>query len=496
MERQPKSLADVVQLIQTADIISSTVQTIISAWSKEAEVFKHQDKSTDLAAEISILPSHELFNAQRTIVAAIGKLAELVSEPSVRILEVAMQFQESRALYIAVERRIPDILAPHDKKGGLSIVEIGRHACIEHRKLSRIMRCLCSIGIFCQTGPETFANNAVSAALVSNEPLRAYVRLANAEAFTAADHLPVTLLDPDTGPSYDVAKTAFQNAICTSKPRWEWIEEKVEKDKLRESGGHYPGIPSLALESQSNADNGNGLVARPELEIMGLAMVGGGRVLGTAHVYDFPWASLGKALVVDVGGGVGGFSLQLSKVYPDLRFVIQDRGPVLQQGRERVWPTENPRALKTGRVEFMEHNFFDTNPIEGADVYFLRYVLHDWSDGCCINILSRIRESMAPSSRLLICEQVMNTTRGDPHLPSAPEPLPANYGCYTRFSHSRDLTMMGCINGIERTPEEFKTVLGAAGLELKRIWECRSQVSLLEAVLPEAKSNGNGFGPH
>lgn len=210
--------------------------------------------------------------------------------------------------------------------------------------------------------------------------------------------------------------------------------------------------------------------------------------------------------MVDVGGGVGGFALQLSKVYPDLRFVIQDRGPVIQQALESVWPNENPAALKDQRVQFMEHSFFDKNPVEGADVYYLRYVLyvagffpqlksmltivfsHDWSDDYCVNILSHIRESMAPHSRLLICEQVMNTTIGDPDLTSAPAPLPANYGFHARFSHSRDLTMMAAINGIERTPEEFKTILKSAGLALKQIWECRSQVSLLEAVRADART--------
>lgn len=154
----------------------------------------------------------------------------------------------------------------------------------------------------------------------------------------------------------------------------------------------------------------------------------------------------------------------------------------------------------------MEHSFFDKNPVEGADVYYLRYVLyvagcfpqlksmltivfsHDWSDDYCVNILSHIRESMAPHSRLLICEQVMNTTIGDPDLTSAPAPLPANYGFHARFSHCRDLTMMAAINGIERTPEEFKTILKSAGLALKQIWECRSQVSLLEAVRADART--------
>src|SRR4051812_17807019 len=96
---------------------------------------------------------------------------------------------------------------------------------------ARILRYLTSVGIFKQVDKDHFANNSISAALISNEPLRAYVQLVNSEAFSASDRLPKNLLDPETGPSYDVAKTAWQDAVGTSKTRWEWIEERVEQDK-------------------------------------------------------------------------------------------------------------------------------------------------------------------------------------------------------------------------------------------------------------------------
>lgn len=72
---------------------------------------------------------------------------------------------------------------------------------------------------------------------------------------------------------------------------------------------------------------------------------------------------------------VGGFDIQLSRLYPKLKFVIQDRGPVLEQGEHAVWPKENPQALADGRVRFMQHDFFDVNPVKDADVYWLRYIM-------------------------------------------------------------------------------------------------------------------------
>ena len=47
--------------------------------------------------------------------------------------------------------------------------------------------------------------------------------------------------------------------------------------------------------------------------------------------------------------------------------------------------------------------------------------------------------------------------------------------------------MMTIINGIERTPAEFQDIVERAGLVINRIYDCRSQVSLVECMLP-------GFG--
>ena len=95
---------------------------------------------------------------------------------------------------------------------------------------------------------------------------------------------------------------------------------------------------------------------------------------------------------------------------------------------------------------------------------------------------------MAPTSRILICDQVMNTTLGSAQIAPAPAPLPANYGSFARWSHQRDLTMMTIINGIERTPAEFQDIVERAGLVINRIYDCRSQVSLVECMLPGFES--------
>ncbi|KAL4940293.1 hypothetical protein BDV06DRAFT_230434 [Aspergillus oleicola] len=493
MERFPRTPADARQLLQLADLFKKAAEVIADEWTRED--FSASNGANDLGSQDSarVLPSPRLHEAQRIVLSITGAATELVAEPYSRIQEVACQYFESRALFIAAERRIPDLLEEAGDSG-LSVTEIAESTGIESRKLckflylfipdrvliviARILRCLCSLHVFKQIGPDHFANNRISAALIKNEPLRAYVQLFNLDIYTASDQLPRYLLG-NTGASYKVNETAWQKAVGTTKARWDWLAERVSLDEVRPRNAPYPGL----IDVKHLTPGADGLFTRPELDNFGLAMVGGGKVSGAAHAYDFPWADLGEALVVDVGGGVGGFVLQLFPAYPHLRYIVQDRAEVLRQAETEIWPQEAPDAVKDGRVQFMEHDFFQPNPVKGADVYWLRGILHDWSDDYCVQILSALRESMAPSSRILVCDQVMNTTAGCDEIPPAPAPLPANYGYYMRYPHHRDLAMMSIINGIERTPAQFVDLVKQAGLKVNKIWNCRSMVGIVEIGL-------------
>lgn len=93
--------------------------------------------------------------------------------------------------------------------------------------------------------------------------------------------------------------------------------------------------------------------------------------------------------------------MDLAKLYPNLNFVVQDRSPVLA-GAEKVWQEVNPTALSSGQVKFQEADFFEENQVKGAEVYWLRMILHDWPDEDCVRILSALRAAMSSRSRILI----------------------------------------------------------------------------------------------
>lgn len=267
------------KLLALVDLINSSAKTILQEWEKE---------DSQSSTEDSILPSLELYNAQRTVVATCGAFSELLQNPENFICEVAMGFFQSRALHIAAEHRVADVLAAVGQ-GGMLVEDLGAKIGLDPHKLGmlssllgcsvshqvyipeRIMRSLCSVHIFAEVGDSRFANNSISSNLVGNETLRAYIVLAYVQYFEcipyenllvfvraetgipAVKELPVVLRDPVKGASMVPVDSAFTQSVGRPVTFFEWLEEKTSQDE---------GPPKL----------------NTMLEVASLAMVSGGRV--------------------------------------------------------------------------------------------------------------------------------------------------------------------------------------------------------------------------
>lgn len=142
MDRLPRTHEDADKLIRLSELLQQAALTVKEEWAREdfsgvasngasGEPNGHHAQGT-----ARVLPSRELWDAQRTIEAVSGALVELVSEPNQRIQQALSQFLESRALFIAAERRIPDLLAEAGEDG-LSIHALAEKTGIERRKLCK-----------------------------------------------------------------------------------------------------------------------------------------------------------------------------------------------------------------------------------------------------------------------------------------------------------------------------------------------------------------------
>ena len=123
-------------------------------------------------------------------------------------------------------------------------------------------------------------------------------------------------------------------------------------------------------------------------------------------VAGFNWASIDYpgATVVDMGGGQGSVSQALAKATQNVKFVVFDLPGTVDQGRAAL-----PKEYD-GRIEFMAHDFFTEPPTmkKAPEVYFFRWILHNWSDGYCIKILRSLIPSLSNDTRILIYEYVIN----------------------------------------------------------------------------------------
>lgn len=173
-----------------------------------------------------------------------------------------------------------------------------------------------------------------------------------------------------------------------------------------------------------------------------------------AASFDFSEAKL----ITDIGGGNGEALRQILARFPGPRGLVYDRDDVVA--------AIPPEARAGGRIDVRGGSFLDLVP-EGADIYLLARVLHDWSDDDCIRILRNCRAAMAPSTRLLIVEQILEP---DPTLGR-----PTGYLVDTQM-----MAMFGTAR--ERTTSEFCELLQLSGLALERAIETASPVWIMEVI--------------
>jgi hypothetical protein len=116
-------------------------------------------------------------------------------------------------------------------------------------------------------------------------------------------------------------------------------------------------------------------------------------------VENFAWGSAARGLLVDVGGAKGTVAMEIARNLPEIKCVVQDKPEVIKG-------TEVPEDLLE-RLKLMEHDFFQEQPVKGADIYLIRNVLHDWSDKYAARILGNLIPSLKKGARVLVCDRCL-----------------------------------------------------------------------------------------
>ncbi|KAH8981148.1 S-adenosyl-L-methionine-dependent methyltransferase [Lactarius akahatsu] len=433
-------------LVALARIISQGVQTLESAYSKKNLSFPSLDEPFKPSP---LDDDPDVGNTTRLVIAAAFQIIATVRPPQETILDYAPAMYLSATLGVVDEANIADALKEAGPKG-LHVNDISTKTGVDSDKLSRVLRYLASRHVFTEVSPDVYANNRISSVLAKTKPLEevkkdkltkydgapsaAYTGHMTDESFKAAAYLSSYIKD---GPQGIV--TPWNLATGKAGPVWRWYEEPENLWRFNR----------FTAAMKGSADH----------------------FASSIYTESLDWKSLPpNSVVVDVGGSVGKVTYELYKVFPHLKYVVQDLPPVVKDA-ENFWAEVAPKAVKAGRVSLQAQDFFQPQAIKGPAAFVLRFIIHDWLDGPNIKILKHLRAAATPATRLVIFDALMPhvcAVPGGP--PPPPSPLLGNLGAgMGAFLTMLDLQMLTVTGGKERTLKEFVSLGAAAGWKLETV---------------------------
>jgi O-methyltransferase domain len=333
--------------------------------------------------------------------------------PQHALLRITGNVLLARCIGIAAEIGLADAIETGHSR--LTTAALAKLTGSDESSLYRMLRYMAANGIFAEDAGGIFRNTDMSALLRTGVPgsLRAFVRQSWQDVM------------------WDVCK-AFPHTIATGEPAF-----------TKAFGADF--FTYLA----AHTDIGQKFDAA-------MAIQSGPENTAVAAAYPFEQANV----VVDVGGGRGGFMAAILKAYPTIRGVLFDQAYVLAQ----------PNAVKDAglayRCTFEAGDFFQTMP-KGGDVYVLKRILHDWDDDTAVRILKTCARAMSFTARVVVVDAVIKPGND-------PDP-----------NKALDVSIMSMLKGRERTAQEFAQIYEAAGLRLTRIiaTPAPSTMSLVEGVI-------------
>jgi hypothetical protein len=176
-----------------------------------------------------------------------------------------------------------------------------------------------------------------------------------------------------------------------------------------------------------------------------------------AIVAGYPFPETG--VICDLGGGQGVLVGALLDARPELRGVLVESAAVLEQARGYL----QARGLEH-RVELVEGDLLGRVEAK-ADVYLLKWILHDWDDPTCLRIIRSVAATMHLGSRLVVVEGMQPRNTVDP-----------------RFSMIDLQMLVATEQGRERSGEELAALMSEAGLETGQTRRSNTGLLLVDAT--------------
>lgn len=173
--------------------------------------------------------------------------------------------------------------------------------------------------------------------------------------------------------------------------------------------------------------------------------------------YGFPRSGV----VCDIAGGVGVVLAEVLRRRPEVRGILVEAPLVLTEAAAYL----NSLGL-ADRVDLRQGDLFGDLQV-AADVYLLKWILHDWDNAACVRLLGNVADAMPSGAKLVVIEGIQERSRA-----------------HSRFSPI-DLQMLVVTEGgRERSVAEIQSLMRQAGLRPLKVQRTPADLALLEAEKP------------
>ncbi|KAI2468973.1 S-adenosyl-L-methionine-dependent methyltransferase [Annulohypoxylon bovei var. microspora] len=342
----------------------------------------------------------EAFDARDVVLDASAEIYDILLDPLTLILKRGSYNNMVSLQAISRFKIAPMVPA----QGQTSFAEIAKQTGVQKQTIKRLLRHAIAMRVFCEPQPGCVAHTQASKALI--DPSVANWLTSGAEDFWPAASRMVDAIGK-WGDSQEPNHTGFSLANNTDGTVYDVVGSDPER------AARFAGCMNAHTSTAGYS---------------------------LSYILDYyDWAALGQARIVDLGGARGHVSIALASRFPNLTLVVQDMEKVVEGAEAELSPTLQ------GRVQFEAHDLFAPQETE-ADVYYLRWILHNWSNKYCAIILKALIPALKPGARIIIHESCM------------PEPGEA---ALWREQDLRmmDLNMGAAFNAQERTVSDWKGIL-------------------------------------
>ncbi len=271
---------------------------------------------------------------------------------SVAMLRMISGFWVSRAIYVAAQLGLADLL----KEGPKSCEEIVHATATHAASLYRLLRVLASMGIFAQDQQGRFALTALGATLQTDVPgsLRAWALLQlGEEKYQAWGDLMHSVRTGDN---------AFEHIFGSGV--WQYRAQRPEQARIFD-------------EAMANLTG----------------------MYNAAVLASYPFSTIDK--VVDIGGGDGSLIISLLRANPKMKGVLFDLPHVAERASQRI-----AKAGLVGRCEVVSGDVFASVPDRG-DAYILSRIVNSFDHDRAVALLKNCYRAMREKVKLLLVQGVL-----------------------------------------------------------------------------------------